>query len=287
MSLPDPNGCPVSYRILVPVDESRWSLAALQTTLDIAKRADGADVQLTLLHVINVTQIRGKLLQDIAGLLGFEPVVVPERVEQHFRDRGQSLLDRAAARCAAVGINSRGVLDQGSVVDRIVHHAAAHDLVVMGGRGDTEAQFPGQGGGTAERILRRANATTLVVPDRQVQLDHFALAYDGSEGSGRALAATRRLAEVCGSDVTLLHVTETTPVPDPLDEARAALGDLAVGAARCGGEPHEALPAEARAQGCDLLALGYRGRGQLRDVFLGRTTEWLVGSVSLGLLVAR
>ena len=48
-----------------------------------------------------------------------------------------------------------------------------------------------------------------------------------------------------------------------------------------------AFPAIAKELGCDLIALGYRGRSRVRDIFLGRTTEWMIGQVPIAILVAR
>ena len=53
------------------------------------------------------------------------------------------------------------------------------------------------------------------------------------------------------------------------------------------GEPHEALAAGAIDAGADLLVIGYRGRSWLSDVLLGRVTEFLLGKLSIAMLVAR
>lgn len=271
--------------ILVPIDDSRWSRGAAALARWLAARPE-AEVRVTGLHVVNVTQVRGRFLEDLAGLLGFEPVVVPDRVEKHFLDLGRKLLDAFAAACAAEGVACETVLEQGNVVDRIVHHAAAHDLVVLGLRGETEERFPGQGGGTAERVLRRVPTTTLVAPADLRSLSGVVLGYDGSAGANRALVATARLVELARVPVHAVYVGDEAEAVD-LEPVRQRLGDAALTTAVVPGEPQEVLPAEAARLGYDLLALGYRGRSRIKDIFLGRTTEWLVGHVDIGVLVAR
>jgi nucleotide-binding universal stress UspA family protein len=274
--------------ILVPLDESRWSRHALGNALDLAA-ASPHEVVVHCLHVVNVTRLRGRWLADLAGLMGAEPLVVPERVEAHFKARGEALLESARVRAMAAGVPFRGTLDQGAVVDRIVHRAAAHDLVLMGVRGETEEQFPGQGGGTADRVLRRLPVDVLLVPSEGPIRGDVAVGFDGSNGSVLAMRSAARLAGHLGASVLVMHVGEGDDTNAPLVEARRLADELGINARflQLDGEPGEALPAGATQAGCRTLALGYRGRSQLKDVFLGRTTEWLLGSVDLALLVAR
>ncbi len=278
----------MTTRMLVPIDESTWSQAALDTAIDLAQRAR-LPVSLHLLHVVNVTTIQGRLVEDLSALLGLEPVLVPQKVAALYRARGQALLDAALARAAHAGVSATATLDQGAVVDCIVKHGNPADLVVMGSRGDTEQRFPGQGGGTADRILRRGHFPTLITTDRAIQLRRVALAYDGSVGADLALALCLRLASLVELEVVALHIAPSPPQPDPLAPALARLTEagVVVHARHATGEARDALPAQALAAGCDVLALGHRGHAALKDIFLGRTTEWLVGGVNLGLLVAR
>jgi len=278
----------LSYRILVPLDDSDWSRSAAQLALWLADRSPDA-VTVTGLHVINVTQSRGAWLEDLAGHLGFEPVIVPEKVEQTFRERGEALINEFEGQCQTLGITFQTELVVGSVVDRIVHHGDHHDLLVMGVRGETETRFPGQGGGTTERVLRRASISVLTVPRHQRGLTGIALGYDGSDGAARALNTVRHLSELAALPVHVFFATEGAPEGVSVQEAISRLeatGVQAIGSEVIG-RPEDALPAGARAAGCDLLALGYRGRSQLKDIFLGRTTEWLVGKLDMAILVAR
>ena len=159
----------MTTRLLVPIDESPWSLSAVDLALWIAGQsrtryeaalvADPArtgparsPVEIEALHVVGVTQVSGRWIEDMAGLLGFEPVVVPEQVEAFFRDRGKKLLDAVRGRATAANVPTRSTLVTGNVVDTICAHAASSDLVVMGLRGETEERFPGQGGSVTERV---------------------------------------------------------------------------------------------------------------------------------------
>lgn len=275
-------------RVLAPIDASPWSQSSLEVALWLA--SVGREVEVAALHVVNVTHVQGNWLEDLRGLLGMEPIVVPERVEAYYVDRGRALLARAAAQAQARGLSLEVLLDRGAVAERIGWAAGDRDLVVLGVRGETEEAWPGQGGGTIQHVLRRLSTPALIVPHGQTRLGALALAFDGGEGAMRALGAVRHLLGALTSPpvVHVLHVAEEAPVPDPLEQARAELagfsGELHLH--RLPGEPQEALVAEAARLGCDVLAVGRHGRSRLHDLLVGTVPQRLVGEIELGLLIA-
>ena len=206
-------------RILVALDESRWSAAAATTALRLAS-ASPKDVDLCAVHVVSVAHLSGVLLRDLAGLMGFEPVLVPEKVAAVYRTRGQALLDRFSARCQAAGLSHSTHLERGNTVTRLVHYANDCDLMICGVRGEEEELDPGTGGGTLERLVRRSPISMLIVSDTAPRLERVAIGYDGSEGSQCAVKAVRHLAEVLELDVRLMFVGEQNSL---LEEPRASL----------------------------------------------------------------
>ena len=278
----------MAWRVLVALDGSRWSDGAADAALWLAENAGDA-IRLSALHVVNVTRVRGRWLEDLGGLLGLEPVVVPEAVEAYFKARGEEVLKTFVDRAADRGATVHTILDQGGVVERVAHHGGTADLVVLGVRGETEEDLTGLGGTTVERTLRHLTASALVVPGPLPAITGIAVGVDGSPGAARGLLAAAHLAELVPVPLHLIHVGDHAPDPDPLEEARAVLDGRSVQifTHRTDGEAHEALPAEAARLGCNVLALGFRGRSHLKDVFLGRITEWMVGRVDLALLIGR
>lgn len=276
--------------LLVGLDESPWSLAAQQTAIAIAVRAPGA-VRLTGLHVVSVRHPTGDVIADLAGLLGFEPVMVPEKVEAVYRARGERFLESFRARCAEVGVECGGILDQGAQLARLAHHAASVDLVVLGARGETEVAWRGQGGSKVEKLIRSAPSDVLVVPRTVRPIEAITVGFDGTEGARRALRSARKLARLLGCPLHLCYVEDGRRAEDfdPIPEALAALiadGVEATGE-RIPGEPHETLVARCFERGDGLLAVGRRGRSWFTDLILGRVTERILGNAELSLLVAR
>ncbi len=274
--------------LLVGLDESPWGQAAAQTALRIAELS-ATPRRLVGLHVVGVTHLSGDLVRDLAGLLGFEPVLVPEQVELVYRRRGTRLLRRFEAQAKARGIECRTLLETGAQVPRLVHHAAGADLTLLGVRGESEEQDPGTGGGRVERFVKHAPNSVLVTGNKPVALSGVTLGFDGSQGSVCALRAVRNLLGGAPMQVQVVHVGPIRRGTDPLDEARQELADSGLDCSfvRVEGEPHEALAGAAEEAGHQLLALGYRGRSVLGELLLGRVTEQLLGRAELSLLIAR
>ena len=225
-------------------------------------------------------------MRDLAGLMGFEPVLVPEQVDAAYRARGQVLLDRFSARCEAAGLSFSVHLDRGNTVTRLIHHANDCDLLICGVRGEEEELDPGTGGGTLERLVRRSPISMLIVSDTAPRMERVAVGYDGSEGAQCALKAVRHLGEVLRFEALLMYAGEEASVLEP---AKASLerDGIVTECIVMDGEAHEVLAAGAMDAGADLLVMGYRGRSWLSDVLLGRVTEFLLGQLPIAMLVAR
>ncbi|MEY3210037.1 MAG: hypothetical protein RIT28_518, partial [Pseudomonadota bacterium] len=143
----------------------------------------------------------------------------------------------------------------------------------------TEESAPGQGGATVERLVRRASCSVLLTGSTPSPLGRIALGYDGSD------------AAQLQCPVTVIYVVDARREVghDPSAEGVAALREegLEAEALVVEGEPAEALPAVALEIGADVLALGYRGRGLLKELLLGRVTERVLAEVDMPLLIAR
>ena len=274
--------------ILVALDDSPWAQAAAVTAVRLAE-VDPDDTLLIGVHVVGVTHLSGDLIRDLAGLLGFEPVLVPEHVELVYRRQGRRLLDAFEAQCAEAGVRCRTVLETGAVLARLVHHASSADLVVMGALGESEVQSPGQGGSLADRFAKASPTSVLCTGQEPLSFQGVTIGYDGSEGARCAVKAVRRVLHRRDTPVRLVYVVDERRKPDfdPLGEAVEALSDRPVETARLTGEAHEALASDLEASGHDLLALGYRGRSFIGELLLGRVTERVLGKMRTAVLVAR
>ena len=277
----------MSNRILLCIDQSSFSEAATAVAVQIARAVE--DARLTILHVVNVKEPTGNIVKDLPGRLGFEPAVVrPEVVRQH-EAAGQQLLE-AAQRAATLGeirdVETR--CDTGSVAERIAHHARLCDLVVMGLRGDTEDQFPGQGGSVLGSVMSSVSAPILFVTREARRLESIAVGYDGSTSAARAVHALEPLVEGLGLQVHAIFVSHDGAGGEVLSEVAEILpGADIVEHVVAGEEAHVEIAREAGEAGADCLALGFRGHSPLKDFLYGSATEYILMHTKMMVLVAR
>jgi nucleotide-binding universal stress UspA family protein len=286
---PGASGAVAVTRLLVPIDDSRASASAIELAAWIAERTrqettPPPTVQIDLLHVVNVAEPTGQWLADLGGLFGREPRVVSEAYATLARQRGARILDDAVARCREAGAIATGHLEVGNVVDSISRRGADADLLILGLRGESGERFAREAGRT-EMVVARAPISTLVIPAGLERIEGIALGYDQSDGSHEALAMAVRLATALMVPIQAFAVG--LPDVDFAAARKLVPPGVAFTSHHFTGDPHEVLPAQAVRHRCNVLALGYRGRSRLKDTLLGRTTEWLIGNVDLGILAAR
>jgi nucleotide-binding universal stress UspA family protein len=138
--------------ILVAVDASEPSKAALRQATEIAK---AVSANLVLMNVVDVT----KLL----SVAGYETPYPVDAIEI-MRDDARTILAEAAAMCKDCGITSVEVASEGEAVDEILDVAKEQrvDMIALGthGRQGISRLFLGS---VAEGVLRRSDVPVLVV----------------------------------------------------------------------------------------------------------------------------
>src|SRR3972149_1959580 len=139
--------------ILVPLDGSDHSRAALEYGLWLAQKFNGA---LFGQHVIDTVSVEGTYFHDISGSLGFEPYLdFSTRMREVLEERGKAILEDFGRRCREKGLRHEGFLDMGIVANEICERSKMADLVVLGHRGINEKFSTGLLGRTAESGSRR------------------------------------------------------------------------------------------------------------------------------------
>src|SRR5713226_4182461 len=119
--------------ILVPLDGSEHSKAALEYSLWMAEKFNGT---LFGQHVIDIVSIEGSFFHDISGSLGFEPYLdFSSKMREALRERGRLLLETFGRRCAERNVRCDSALEMGIVANEICDQARTADLVVIGHRG--------------------------------------------------------------------------------------------------------------------------------------------------------
>jgi nucleotide-binding universal stress UspA family protein len=141
-------------RILVPVDGSATSLRGLSEAIDLAKRERA---RICLVHV----------LDEFFVLAAPETAVYSDRVIETLQRGGRRVLDKAAARVRAAGLQVSSVMPEtvgGRAGDEIVRQAKKlkADLIVLGTHGRRGIKRLALGS-DAEQVVRNAPVPVLVV----------------------------------------------------------------------------------------------------------------------------
>jgi nucleotide-binding universal stress UspA family protein len=263
--------------ILVPLDGSEHSKAALEYGLWLAQKFNGA---LFGQHVIDTVSVEGTYFHDISGSLGFEPYLdFATRMREVLEERGKVILEEFSRRCRERGLRHEEFLDMGIVPNEICERSKMADLVVLGHRGINEEFSTGLLGGTAESVTRKCPRPILVSTKRFKEIERPLLAYDGSH---RASAAMESAAELCTQlklPLTVLYVPREEKMGEKvLQEARSYLGPYGI-EARCElarGYPEQKIIDYLVNLSYDLLFIGAYGHRRIIEMVLGSTTEYVL-----------
>ena len=214
-----------------------------------------------------------------------------ERVVEHRaeEDRRQtevfaSFLRRAQSVAARAGTITR----TGEIQSELLTAARATDLVMLGrGYHPSETLL----GSVTGAIVRHAGRPVLVVPEWRVPLKRIAVAYDGSLGADRALAAAAELASSWRGErpeIALIAITHHDHDSlEFLEPARRYLNtcDLPYTTRTAAGDPAVLINALALSEDASLLCAGAFGHSLLREALLGSTTQTILASWTRALLL--
>ncbi len=257
-------------RILLATDGSSPAMAA-EALAEYLAYALGAE--LVALYVKDTRLIRFPELLDL-GALSVPLTVRHEEIEEALEARARGVLARLEASAKAAGVAFTPALRTGVPYRVIAEESRAADLVVMGRAGEAHGHEVTGVGSTVERVARVAPVPVLVTGLDYAKPERLLLGYDGSPSATRALHAVADLAEGLELPVGVVSVSEELEQAEAL--VQEAAGYLAARGVRVhtravGGDSGEQLIE--MQQRVDLLAIGAFGRGRVRELLLGSTTE--------------
>ena len=279
--------------VLVPVDFSEASAAALQAGAAIARRF-GA--RLTLLHIEIASSV------FVEALAGTEtPADLEAAIERH-RDALQDRSDAFARRALADDLEFQAVvLDSNFVGETIVRYAEDHDVdwICMGATGHRAIERLVLGDVAAE-VLHHTHVPVLTMRARKnrgadLGLASLLVAVDLSEGSRELVESAAALVQP-GGRLTLMHVVEggearglySVPLEVPVENMNAVVEwcDVALRqlAEQCGvdaadsprvvvGRPGASILAVEKELQPDVTVVGTHGRHGMERLMLGSVAE--------------
>jgi nucleotide-binding universal stress UspA family protein len=274
----------VSIHLLVPLDSSQWSRAAGNIAMQLAEAQPS---RVTAVHVVNVRSASGNILQDLPGHLGFEPAVVSDDIVRAHTEAAQALLQRFAELADEKGLDHEERVETGTVSDTLLSLGEGADLVVMGVRGETEEKFQGQGGALCAWLPPRLDTPVLWAVPGAYPVQGIAVGYDGSVAAKHAVRAIRHFLEPLKVPVHGIYVSSDGSGGEILDELAGELPQCnVVPHVIQGTDPHLTLIETAEAVGAQLLVLGFKGKSRLKDFLFGTSTERILLSGKVAVLIS-
>jgi nucleotide-binding universal stress UspA family protein len=263
--------------VLVPLDGSEHSRAALDYAIWITKKFDGT---LFGQHIVDTISLEGTFFHDISGSLGFEPYLdFSSKMREILDERGKVILDDFASRCEKQGVRYTTFLDMGLIANEICERAKVADLVVIGHRGVNEEFSTGLLGTTAETITRKCPRPIFVSTKQFAPVENPLLAYDGSQ---RASSAMESAAEFCATlalPLAVLTIAKDDGIArGNLQQARSYLSSYPVEVSyqSAQGYPEQKIVEQLVNHHHDLLFIGAYGHRRIIEMVLGSTTEYVL-----------
>jgi nucleotide-binding universal stress UspA family protein len=272
--------------LLVAVDSSAHARAALEHTVELAKLYKA---RVTGLHVLDIRYLEMPPYLDYSYTFeAVPPTLVPLDLMDKFRAKSERVLGDLREVVEKAGLEVETRTEEGVPGQVIADIAEEHDLVVLGKRGEHAKWGRDLLGSTAEAVTRRSPIPVLLTEEEPRSVKKATVLFDGSEPADRGLRLAADLATHTPLELRILTVDDDQEQGQAtLDTARAYLEPLKLATAYSvlPGRASKAAAAALVEHPADLVVMGMRGHSALQHLILGRTTEQLMRSVQIPVLL--
>lgn len=277
-------------KVLVAVDDSEMSLHAEELCVMLT-REFGSKV--TAVHVIP---------EQILDLSVKSPTDIPKaalgEISEWFVKKGEEILKNVEAVFEEEGIKVETKSEHGDPAEYVITLATKDefDLVVVGNRGETEAELYSLGS-TAEKISRHAECPVLIVKEKS-SISKILVGFDGSEKAKKSLKYAVQLAQKLDAEITVVNVQERRlfgPKPEVaqkvgnrilsqiVDELKGVKATQKLEF----GNPAERIIELANKEDYDLIVVGSRGVSRTKRFFLGSVSDDVAHHSRCSILIVR
>lgn len=272
--------CPLTglRKILLATDSSEFSEGAIREAIRFAANCSSK------VYAMSVVE----LLTDYEG---FSPQKMEDKMDQEFMKH----LETVKARALNEKIDCEILIAHGEPQSEIVNTAAEKkvDMIVIGRRG-RKGLAKLMMGEVAAKVIGNAPCRVLVVPRAsKIEFRKVLVATDGSKHSGQAVSEAIGIAKCCGSDLLILSAMRDE---SEQNEARANVNRAAEIAQKEGvnaetltpvGRSYDVIVETAGGRGVDLIVLGTYGKTGIKKMFMGSSTEKVIGHAGCAVLVVK
>lgn len=274
--------------MLVCTDGSDYSSTACSYALFLAKRCEA---RLAALHVLDSRMLEGPLMADISGWIGAQPYGAQVRqFRELLEERGTAVVAALKQRCEEEGLEVEVVTRTGHPSRVILEAEARTELLIMGQKGEHAGLIGDMMGSNVERVARHATTPCLVTPATFSPITKILAAYDGSGHGAKALREAAELATALGLEVLVCTVAESGGTDEANQLAADGLKITEAHGCRASsviaeGNAADVILDQAGEKGCDLIVVGAYGHARIREMFIGSTTNQLISSSDVPVLL--
>lgn len=280
--------------VLVGMDFSASADAALKQAFWLAQKSAAKLVLVHALRDLRQAMHRASYESRLDFLYG-EGLKFQREIRQESDEKMRQIV--APFVNAGLEVKCETLVGDPSVALVYAAQAECSDLVVVGTRGLSTWQQLLMGS-TAKKLIRKCPTSILTVTAKHVETPKIVLAAtDFSEVSRKAVLQGIEIADLAGAEFHLLHVIDSTDVPEDLfqhanegtslrhevnqvakDHLETFINSLGIAAGRIQphltyGSPWQEITRLADHLNADLISMGTVGHSKIQELLLGTTSE--------------
>lgn len=274
------------------------SIYAASVCEHAAWAAGRLDAPVTLLHVLGrretqsaPSDMSGAIKLGARSSLLAELSALDEERAKLAQKRGRAILEDGEAILRDAGVEAvTSRLRLGDLLETLADIEDEADILVIGKRGEAADFATGHLGSNLERIARASHKPILVAARAFKPIETVLIAFDGGPSSRKAAAHVADSPLFRGLACRLLMVgAETKDGRRALDEAAYHLrhSGLKTEVEVVPGQPEMEIARIVEEGGADLLVMGAYGHSRLRALILGSTTEEMLRSCRIPVMLFR
>ncbi len=274
--------------ICLPVDGSIYTDSQLRHAITFARAFDAT------VRVLSIIDVRLLDWAVVMGTNGFVPVVpssvYKEESKRILEEKSQAVLEKCATILTENKVAYTTQQIQGAPADVICEQAHHVDIIFIGARGEFAKWKRNLVGATVDAVVRQWPKPILITPQKYQPIKKILFAYDGSDRSNRALQLVGYCASHLDLPVCVLTVSDKEGLRKRvLAEAGTYLDNYGAKAELIGvpGSPEKEIIRLAAERECNFMIMGAFGHSRIREAILGSTTEQIMRSAQLPVLLSK
>ncbi|HOE80472.1 MAG TPA: universal stress protein [Smithellaceae bacterium] len=269
-------------RIIVPLDESKYSENAVKTACQIAKIHDSEVTGLVVIDTIGISKSVGPI--PLGG--AYYGKKLEESKTEKEKEKIDQLLKCFKSICSQEGVRHREHKRQGLPSEKILEQSLFHDLIVIGMKTYYKYNIEGKPGNSFIEIMDHSITPILVVPKNytlpeisKTKSINVLIAFDGSLPSCRAIQRFAQLpvSEFADIQILMSHSHEKY-AEHYLSDAKEFLICHGFSRVRTCYTRNEIIKdlEDNYMEWTDLFVLGMHSRRVLLDFFVGSLASYLI-----------